>query len=350
VKNDEFGRWIWAAIGFLAGWLGLKYLLPVLLPFIFGGILALAAEPAVKLLAKGTRLSRPAAAGLGVTVTLILLLGLTGLAGALAVKERGQLAGFLPDARQTLRSGVEVLRESAVNLADRLPEGVRNTAKRTITQLLSSDAVMTQKVTQKTGQSLTALLGKVPDGLLGIGTGVLAAYMISARLPKLRQSLEKKLPDRWRSRYLPALRRSRQILSGWLRAQGKLALATAGLLAVGFALLRIPYGFLWALPVALVDAVPVLGAGVVLLPWALVSFLQGQTFRGVGLLVLCAAAVILRRVLEPKWVGRHLDLDPLTTLVLFYLGYRFWGVVGMISAPLLAAIVRQLPGAADQME
>jgi predicted PurR-regulated permease PerM len=72
--------------------------------------------------------------------------------------------------------------------------------------------------------------------------------------------------------------------------------------------------------------------------------------RGAGLLVLCAAAVILRRVLEPKWVGRHLNLDPLTTLALFYLGYRFWGIVGMIITPLLAAVVRQLPGSAAQTE
>lgn len=209
---------------------------------------------------------------------------------------------------------------------------------------------MTRTLTQKTGQQLKNFLGKVPNGVLSAGTGLLSGYMISARLPQLRQRLARRMPKSWHEKYLPALRRSRGILGGWLKAQGKLAAATSGLLVVGFALLRIPYGFLWAFPVALVDAVPVLGTGVVLIPWALVSFLQGKTFQSVGLLILCAAAVILRRVLEPKWVGRHLELDPLATLALFYLGYRFWGIAGMILAPLLAAVVRQLPGSSTRKE
>lgn len=350
MKKEEFSRWIWLFGGFLAGWLALKYLLPVLFPFLVGCLIALAAEPAVRLLHRRAGLSRTAAAGLGVSAMLILLLGVAGLAGAFAVKELGQLANFLPDVRQTFHNGVTVLRETAVDLTERLPEGVRAPARQTVTSLFSSGDGWSRKLTAKTGQQLKSFLGKVPDGILGAGTGLLAGYMISARLPRLRQGIARRLPPSWHEKYLPALRRSRGILGGWLKAQGKLAAATAGLLAVGFALLRIPYGFLWAFPVALVDAVPVLGTGVVLIPWALVSFLQGKNFQGIGLLILCAAAVILRRVLEPKWVGRHLELDPLTTLVLFYLGYRFWGVAGMILTPLLAAVVRQLPGSATQKE
>ena len=336
--------------GFLAGWLGLKYLLPLLLPFVLGGALALAAEPAVRCITKRTGLSRTAGAGIGVSLTLLLLIGLGGLAGALAVKELGQLAGFLPDARQTVQNGVAVLRDTAMNLTRRLPESVRDPAREGVRALFQNGDAVTLRMTQKTGQQLTALLGKVPDGILAVGTGILSGYMISARLPRLRAALVRRLPASWRERYLPALRRGKGVLVGWLKAQAKLALATAGLLAVGFALLRIPYGFLWAFPVALVDAVPVLGTGVVLIPWALVSFLQGKTFQGLGLVILWIAAVILRQVLEPKWVGKHLDLDPLTTLALFYLGYRFWGVAGMLLAPLLAAVVRQLPGSAAQRE
>ena len=131
-------------------------------------------------------------------------------------------------------------------------------------------------------------------------------------------------------------------MGGWLKAQGKLALVTCGVLAAGFLLLRIPYGVLWAVPVALVDAVPMLGTGVVLIPWALVVFLQGKTMLGIGLLLLCAVSMILRRVLEPKMVGEQLGLDPLLTLVFLYAGYRFWGFTGMILAPLLAAAVKTL--------
>jgi len=176
--------------------------------------------------------------------------------------------------------------------------------------------------------------------------------MISARLPALRQQLRERLPQSWYSRYLPALRRVKVALGGWLKAQFKLALVTCAVLAAGFLLLRVPNGPLWAVPIALVDAVPMLGTGVVLIPWALVVFLQGKTGLGIGLTLLCAVTMLLRRVLEPKLVGQQLGLDPLLTLVFLYAGYRFWGFTGMILAPLLAAAVKSFslpePGAGTQ--
>jgi predicted PurR-regulated permease PerM len=94
--------------------------------------------------------------------------------------------------------------------------------------------------------------------------------------------------------------------------------------------------------VSLVDAFPILGTGTVLLPWALISALQGQTVRGIGLLSVYAAISLTRSVLEPKLLGNHLGLDPLATLVALYAGFRLWGFGGMLLAPLLAVVVTQL--------
>ena len=344
MKNEGIYRGVRVAGLFLLGWLGVRYLLPVLLPFLLGALLALAAEPAVGLFTKRWGLPRPLAAGLGVSTTLLLLLGLACLVGALAVKELGSLAGRLPDVTGTLDEGLAVLRSGAVDMARHLPEGIQPAVRGTVEELFSGSTEFLHRLTQKTGRWLTARLGKFTDGVLGIGTGILAGYMISARLPALKEKLRSRLPKVWYTRYLPALRRSRELIGLWLRAQGKLVGATGALLAGGFLLLGIPQGLLWAVPVALLDALPVLGTGVVLVPWALVCFLQGSTFRGIGLLALCAGAAVLRRILEPKLVGRQLDMDPLTTLALLYLGYRFWGIGGMLLTPLLAAVARQIPG------
>lgn len=340
VKIEGIGKIIRVAGLLVAGWLGVKYLLPVALPFVLGALLALAAEPAVGLCVRRWKLPRALAAGVGVSATLLLLLGLAGLVGALAVKELGQLAGRLPDVEQTLDDGLAVLRSGAMDVASRLPAGVQPVVLDTVTDLFSGSTQLLHRLSQKTGLWLTSRLGKLTDGVLGVGTGILAGYMISARLPHLGKSLRRRLPPAWFDRYLPALRRSRTLVGGWLKAQGKLSGATAALLAVGFVVLGIPKGIWWALPVALLDALPVLGTGVVLVPWSLVCFLQGETYRGVGLLVLCVGAMILRRILEPKLVGQQLNLDPLVTLVLLYLGYRFWGIGGMLLVPILAAVAR----------
>ena len=70
--------------------------------------------------------------------------------------------------------------------------------------------------------------------------------------------------------------------------------------------------------------------------------LQGQTWKGLGLLGIYVVALLSRTVLEPRLVGRHLGLDPLLTLAFLYVGYRLWGIFGMILAPMLAAAAKSL--------
>ena len=144
------------------------------------------------------------------------------------------------------------------------------------------------------------------------------------------------------NRYVQALFRIRKTVWGWAKAQGKLIAVTYGIVAAGFLLLRIPYAPLWAFLVALLDAFPILGTGAVLVPWSLISFLQGNNLQAFGLLGVYALVTITRTVLEPRLVGAQLGLDPLVTLVCFYAGFRLWGILGMILAPMLAVTAVQL--------
>lgn len=325
---------------FVALWLGVKYLLPVALPFLLGAGLALAAEPLVCRAA--ARLPRAAAAGLGVTATLLGVVAILSLVGAVVVREVGSLAGALPDLENTARQGMLLVQDFLVGLSDRAPEGIRPTLQRTVLNFFDDGTVLLEQVSQKVPGAVTATLGWMGNGALGLGTGLVAAFLISARLPKLRQELDRRLPQSWKEKYLPALRRVRKALGGWLKAQLKLAAVTWGIVSVGFVVLRIPYGPGWAALVALVDAVPILGTGTVLVPWALVCLLQGQGLRAVGLLCTYAAAAIVRTVLEPRLVGRQLGLDPLVTLGALYLGYRFWGFLGLLLTPILASAAKSM--------
>ena len=137
-------------------------------------------------------------------------------------------------------------------------------------------------------------------------------------------------------------RRLRTALGGWLLAQAKLSGITCLILAAGFWILRIPHGLLWAILVALVDAFPILGTGTVLLPWGLVSLIQGNAAQGIGILAVYTVVTITRTVMEPRVVGKQLGLDPLVTLFALYAGYRIWGLAGMLLAPMAAALAVQL--------
>lgn len=332
-------RWILTAVGLLGLWLFFKHLLPLLFPFGFGLLLAMAAEPAVRTGTRLLRLPRWAAAGLGVSLTLTLLIVLVGIVGAALVRELGELAGRLPDVQDSARQAADTLRVFLENAAAHAPEGVRPLASRSVSWLFASPEVLMEQVSGRLPGAITGFLGKVPNGALTVGTGILSGFMLSARLPELKKSLAERLPQRFRTHILPALHRMKTALLAWLKAQLKLTAVTFGILLVGFLLLRIPYAPLWAGVVAVVDAVPVLGTGTVLVPWALVSVIGKKQLLAIGLLCIYGCTFITRTVLEPKLLGRSLGIDPLLTLVFLYIGFRFWGFWGLIFTPIIAAAV-----------
>lgn len=321
-------------------WLGVKYLLPVAIPFLLGLGLALAAEPLVRRVSG--RLPRAAAAGLGVSVTLAGVGLAVSLAGAAVVRELTSLAGGIPDLEDTARQGMVLVQDWLVGLSDQAPEGIRPMLQRTVLNLFDDGTVLLEQVTRNIPSVVGTAIGQVGNGALGLGTGVVAAFLISARLPRLKEAVRQRLPASWHEKYLPALQRMRRALGGWLKAQLKLCAVTWGIVSAGFLLLRISGALGWAALVAVVDAVPILGTGTVLLPWALVCLLQGENLRAIGLLCTYGVAMITRTVLEPKLVGHHLGLDPLVTLAALYVGYRAWGFLGLLLTPILASAVKSL--------
>lgn len=337
---SSFKKPLLAVTVFLAVWLGVKYLLPVALPFLLALALAVVAEPLVKRVS--TRLPRAAAAGVGVSLTLVGVMLAVSLAGAAAVRELASLAKRMPDLEDTARQGITLVQDWLVDLSEQAPEGIRPTLQRAVVNFFDDGTVLFRQAAQNIPAIVGTALGQVGNGAVGLGTGVVAAFLISARLPRLKEEVAQKIPASWQEKYLPALRRVRRALGGWLKAQLKLCAVTWGIVTAGFLLLRIPHAVAWAALVAVVDAVPILGTGTVLLPWALVCLLQGESLRAIGLLCTYGAAMITRTVLEPKLVGRHLGLDPLVTLAALYVGYRFWGFLGLLLTPILASAAKSL--------
>ena len=97
-----------------------------------------------------------------------------------------------------------------------------------------------------------------------------------------------------------------------------------------------------ALVIAVVDALPVFGAGTILIPWGVISFLRGSTVLGIGLLVLYALCSVSRAFLEPRFLGKQIGLNPLLTLIALYAGYRLFGILGMILLPFAVILLKQL--------
>ena len=325
---------------FVTVWLSLRYLYPLFLPFILGFILALAAEPLEKIFLARLHWRRAPACAAAVSAVLLLLTAAAVLAGSLLVQRAADLAGSLSTLAGQAADGLTTVRSWALELADRAPGGLAEPLSRSVRSFFTDGGGLLDLGTEAAFDLAGHAAQHLPGSLVTLGTSVLAAYLICPRLPSLRQRVCQSRT--WQENWQPALTRLLRTGRAWLKAQLKLSAVTFAIVLGGFFLLGIRQKLLMALLTALVDAVPLLGTGTVLLPWALVSAVSGEPVRAVGLLGVYVTALVTRSALEPRLLGRQLGLDPLAALAALYVGFRLWGFGGMILAPILTVTAREL--------
>lgn len=327
--------------GITAAALALRFLGPVLLPFAVGLVFALTADPAVNRLQRQLGLPRWASAGLSVMGLYLVLILLLAVLCRLLWQELTSFVRSLPEILTAFSEILSGWRQNLLSLSSRFPQNLAQIFTKTITDASENSSGLVEKVYEWLFSFASGLLKSIPDLVLFLLTSVLSSFMLAAELPKLRQLWQKKAPPLWQQRAKTILFRFKTTLGGWLKAQFKLMTVSALVLTAGFLILRIDYPLLFGLVIALIDALPALGTGLILIPWGLVMYLQGNSFLGTGLLLLYGAAALLRTALEPRLLGKQMGLDPLLTLLALYSGYRFLGILGMILFPIGAIMVKQ---------
>ncbi|MNC44362.1 putative inner membrane protein [compost metagenome] len=131
----------------------------------------------------------------------------------------------------------------------------------------------------------------------------------------------------------------RNALFGYLRAQLVLISITAIIVITGLLLLGVNSAFAIGLTIGLVDLVPYLGVGIVLLPWSIYSYMTGNLALGIGLSVLYAVILITRQILEPKVLASSIGLDPLAMLIGVFAGLQLFGMLGLLLGPVILVVL-----------
>lgn len=252
----------------------------------------------------------------------------------------GSLADLFPD--------FPALFQHLIALAQAVPGPVGQVSVRLLTSLSEQSAQLPARLTAYGARMSARMLATLPDKLFFLLIGLLASFYAALDWPALRRRLLYLVPDDWSRHCYAGLRSLRRGAAGWLKAQGKLVLIQFAVLASGLLLLRIRGAVLAGALIALADALPLFGCGVILLPWALLVWLEGRGTQAAGLLLLWLAVWLLRTVLEPRFVGQQAGADPFFTLLAMYLGLLSFGFWGLIAAPVVLAAGTQLAaGRAD---
>ena len=317
-------------------WLGVRYLLRWLLPFLLALALAAAVEPVIAWCRRRMGLKRGFTAAVVTIAVTGAILALAAVIVWQLIRQAAELLGQLPGLLAGLPGMTENLRQRLEDFCAACPQGLRSWLEEVPALLGTLAAGAAQRAS---GACITA--AALPGVFLFCGTTALAVFFTAGSYPRVMAFFRRQLGHRLdRARGVKANLLS--TLGKWCRAQAILLGVTFCQLLAGFLLMGQRYALLLAAVTALVDALPVFGTGTVLLPWAAVCLLAGQAPRAVALAALYAVISAVRSLLEPKVMAAQAGLPPLAALAAMYAGFRALGVAGMILLPMALLFVKQL--------
>lgn len=312
---------------------GVGRILGIFIPFLGAWVVSAAFRPLAQWTARKSKMS-PKVCGGAVTVLVLFFAGyfLFQLSGRL-ISEASDFVAGLGDFGDSISGFFHELKEKLPFSADFF----ESSAYETVIAALQEAAV---SFGGRLTSFLTAVCTALPGSVLSFIVFVAAFYHLTADRNGVRDSVLSLLPDQAAAWVRTAFSRVSGALFCYLRAYLMLMGITFFELLVGLSVLGAPYAFVLSLIIAIVDALPVLGAGAVLGPWATVSFLKGDTAFAVGLIVLLGIMYLVRQVLEPKLIGKTIGVHPLCALAAVYAGYRLGGVFGMMVSPVVLYILK----------
>ena len=326
----------------LGVYLFFRFALGPLSPFLLAfGTAALLEKPA-SLLRKKLRFRRGYASAVCTLVFFALVGALLWLILSRLIREGEAFLRALPDSLASVWNAVLSLKSRGEGLIRSAPPELRTLLDDALKNASDAVAALPGRLTEKLLSLAAGILKASPGILLYLATYGAGCFFIGMSFPTVKEGLLHLVPRGLRTRALHIRREAFSALGGWFGAQLRLMTVTFLEMTVGFWLMGIEYAALLALMVALIDALPILGTGTILLPWAAVALIDGDPLRAGTLGALYLTAMLVRSFLEPRLIGRSADVHPAASLLAIYTGFRFCGVAGMLFFPLLLIIWKQL--------
>ena len=316
-----------AYYGMIAGLavLFIRYLLPPLAPFVAGFVIAWLLHKPAKALGAKMRLhySFPAFA-LGVVFYLILFVAVL-IAGGQVISA---LEHFVPQipviyANQIVPVIVDVIDRLSQEVFSFLQKGISN---------LSLAAV----------RLASSIITGLPSVILSVILMVVSTFFISMDFEHIVSFCKGLLPKRTSDTLSEAVNTGvssvRKILGSYIL----IMLMSFMELSIGFLLLKIPYAVGIALLVSVIDIMPVLGTGLVLIPWAIIAAVLRNFPMAAGVAALYIIMLVVRNIVEPKLVGKQMGLHPVATLISMFLGLNMYGILGLFGFPIALSLYIKL--------
>ncbi len=332
-------RFLYFAVILGLAYVAIKYALPLLMPFVIGLIVATILRPVIDIITKTVHGKRPIIAIFVLLIfysiigTLIALVGtkvfafLQNLVLSMPSFYRGSIEPFFYKASDTI---LEQFPDIELYLEDFL-----NSINNTILSTLS-------KASEVAIGLVTGIAGQVPSILIKFLFTIVSSFFFTIDFHRITEFVLRQFKPEKQEMIIKIKNNVFGTLFKFIKAYLTLLVITFIELTIGFVILKVQHPFLIALIVSVVDLLPILGTGAVLLPWSILGFVFGNNVMGIGILILYIVITIVRQSLEPRIVGQQIGLHPVVTLISIFVGAQLLGVLGIFLVPVMATLIKKL--------
>lgn len=320
-------------------YVGIKYVFPLLMPFVIGVIIAMAFRGIIDKLEKRTGIKR---AFLSIFVLLIFY----GFIGFVITMIGSKISTFISSLFNSLPSlykdtFLPALQIISDNIVERFPS-VKIYLDNFVINIDQSFFNFISNTSSKVVGLATGVAGQIPTLLIKFIFTIVASFFFTIDYYKITGFLIGQFGGKKQDMMLRLKDNVVGTLGKFVRAYTLIISITFLELSVGFWILGVPTPFLFGLLVAIIDVMPILGTGAVLIPWSMIALIMGNTKVGIGMLLLYIIITVVRQVIEPRIVGQQIGLHPLVTLILMYVGAQLMGILGLFILPIIATILVKL--------
>ncbi|MCL2860070.1 MAG: sporulation integral membrane protein YtvI [Oscillospiraceae bacterium] len=313
------------------------------MPFLVAFILAILIEPIIRFVRNKTQLTRKVSAIIVMGVIFFLIISLLVWGIIILIQEASNLLAGLNGYYENINHTIQGILDNFKFDNMQIPAEVRQIAEGASHDFLTYISDMVQSI-------LTGFLDSIksiPIIAMYIGITLLAIYFMCADRIYIFDQIEHHLPRTWVKKAGKQFHELTEAIGSYLKAEIILAGVTfvevlIGLYILKFMGMNLQYPLIAAILIGFVDALPILGSGIIMIPWAIIVAVNGDFKLGVALSVLWLVVVIVRQFVEPKVVSKQIGVHPIFTLIAMYTGFRFIGIFGLIVGPIILVVLNNV--------
>lgn len=313
------------------------------MPFLVAFVISLMIEPGIKYLMKKTKISRRMSSIIIFVLVFSIIIGSVTWGIVSLISESTTLLQtlnlYIDKAYTQIQETIGKISISRASISNDVTNLMQDASKEVLFKI---STWITRFLTK-----LMSVITSIPTIAIYVVITILSVYFVCTDRIYILDFMEHHMPRKWVQKIGVHIREITIKLGGYLKAEAILILVSfiislVGLYIFKFVGMNVKYPLLIALGIGFVDALPILGSGSVMAPWAVMEALNGDIQLGIAIIVLWIIMSIVRQFLEPKIVSGKIGIHPIFTLIAMYTGFRVIGVMGMLVGPIVLIILKSV--------